>query len=151
MRIYVHVPSQTLDLIDGDSVIRRYAISTSRFGLGSEPGSNKTPLGRFRIAEKHGDGAEPGMVFVSREPTGTFGKPQDEKDHVQTRILWLEGLEPDNANSYERYIYIHGTNAESHLGSPASEGCVRMSNDDVIDLYDRVAPGTEVVIDAGEV
>jgi lipoprotein-anchoring transpeptidase ErfK/SrfK len=150
MRIYVHVPSQTLDLIDGDNVLRRYVISTSRYGLGSEPGSNKTPIGRFRVAEKHGDGAAPGMIFVSREATGNFGKPEDEKDHVQTRILWLEGLEPGNANTYERYVYIHGTNAESKLGAPASEGCVRMSNDDVIDLYDRVEPGTEVVIDPGE-
>jgi L,D-transpeptidase YbiS len=150
MRIYVHVPSQTLDLIDGENVVRRYAISTSRYGLGSEPGSNKTPTGRFRIAEKHGDGAEPGMVFVSRIPTGTIGRPEDPKDNVQTRILWLDGLESGNANTYERYVYIHGTNAEGRLGAPASEGCIRMSNDDVIDLYDLVEPGTEVVIDDGE-
>jgi len=150
MRIHVHVPSQTLDLIDGDILVRRYAVSTSRYGLGSEPGSNKTPTGRFQIAEKHGDGAEPGMIFVSREPTGVFGKPDDPKDHVQTRILWLTGLDPHNANTYDRYVYIHGTNAESNLGVPASEGCVRMSNDDVVDLFDRVQPGMEVVIDPGE-
>ena len=150
MRIYVHVPSQTLDLIEGDTVIRRYVVSTSRHGLGSEAESNRTPTGRFRIAEKHGDGAEPGMVFVNRQPTGDFGKPDDAKDHVQTRILWLDGLEPHNTNTYDRYVYIHGTNAESRLGVPASEGCVRMSNDDVIDLYDRVQPGTEVTIDPGE-
>ena len=69
---------------------------------------------------------------------------------MQTRILWLDGLEPHNTNTYDRYVYIHGTNAESRLGVPASEGCVRMSNDDVIDLYDRVQPGTEVTIDPGE-
>jgi lipoprotein-anchoring transpeptidase ErfK/SrfK len=150
LRLHIHVPSQTLDLLDGAALIRRYAISTSRHGLGSEPGSNRTPTGRFRIAEKHGDGAPPGMVFVSRKPTGEFGSEADEKDHVQTRILWLEGLEPENASTYQRYIYIHGTNAESRLGSPASEGCIRMANDDVIDLYDRVAAGTEVFIEAGE-
>jgi lipoprotein-anchoring transpeptidase ErfK/SrfK len=150
MRIYVHVPSQTLDLLDGDTVVRRYVVSTSRYGLGSESGSNKTPTGRFRIAEKHGDDAEPGMIFVSRESTGTFGKADDPKDHVQTRILWLEGLEPANANTYERYVYIHGTNAEGKLGVPASEGCVRMNNDDIVDLYERVEPGTEVTIDPGE-
>ena len=148
MQIYVHVPSQTLDLIENGEVIRRYAISTSRYGLGSEPGSNRTPLGRFRIAEKHGDGAAPGEIFVSRVPSGEFGREGDEKDHVQTRILWLEGVEPENANTFERYIYIHGTNAESLLGMPASHGCVRMSNLDVIDLYDRVPVGTEVIIEA---
>ena len=150
MRIYVHVPSQTLDLLDGDTLVRRYVISTSRFGLGFEPGSNKTPTGVFRVAEKHGDGAPAGMIFKSRVATGELGHEDDPKDHVQTRILWLAGEEAENANSYDRYIYIHGTNAESKLGTPASEGCVRMQNDDMIDLYDRVSAGTKVVIDAGE-
>ena len=149
MRLYIHIPSQTLDLLDGDTLVRRYVVSTSRVGPGTEPGSNRTPTGRFRIAEKHGDGAPPGMIFVSRQPTGQFGREEDEKDHVQTRFLWLAGLDPENANTVDRYIYIHGTNAESRLGLPGSEGCVRMSNDDVMDLYDRVPVGTEVVIDAG--
>jgi len=146
MQILVHVPSQTLDLIDGGELVRRYAISTSRFGLGSEPGSNKTPTGKFRIAEKHGDGAEPGEIFISRVATGRIGGETDDHDHVQTRILWLAGIDADNANTYERYIYIHGTNAESRLGSPASFGCVRMGNADVIDLYDHVPVGAEVEI-----
>jgi L,D-transpeptidase YbiS len=149
MQIRVHVPSQTLDLIDdaGD-VLRRYAISTSRFGIGAEPGSYKTPSGRFRVAEKFGDGAPPGEIFVSRVGTGTVGQEGDEKDHVQTRILWLDGLDPENANTHDRYIYIHGTNSESRLGTPASDGCVRMNNLDVIDLYDRVPVGTAVEIEA---
>ena len=146
MQIRIHVPSQTLDLIDGDNLLRRYVISTSRFGLGSEPGSNCTPTGRFCVAEKVGDGAEPGTIFKSRVPTGEFGHEGDPEDHVQTRILWLDGLDPENANTHSRYIYIHGTNAESQLGVPASMGCVRMNNDDVIDLYDRVQVGTEVEI-----
>src|SRR5687767_5773074 len=115
MRLYLHVPSQTLDLLDGENLVRRYVISTSRYGLGSEPGSNRTPTGRFQIAEKIGDGAAPGEIFVNREPTGTCGEEGDEKDHVQTRILWLSGLDAHNANTFERYIYIHGTNAESQL------------------------------------
>lgn len=147
MQIRVHVPSQTLDLLDdAGEPVRCYAISTSRYGLGSEPGSNKTPTGCFRIAEKVGNGAPPGEIFISREPTGRFGEEGDEKDHVQTRILWLDGLDPENANAHSRYIYIHGTNAESQLGTPASHGCVRMSNLDVIDLYDRVTTGTRVEI-----
>lgn len=146
MQIRIHVPSQTLDLFDGDSLLRRYVVSTSRFGMGTESESNKTPPGRFRIAEKIGAGAEPGAIFVSRQPTGACGEEDDPHDHVQTRILWLDGLDEENANSYSRYIYIHGTNAESLLGTPASMGCVRMSNGDVIDLFDRVEVGTSVEI-----
>ena len=148
MQIHINVPSQTLDLIDNGALLRRYAVSTSRFGLGTEPGSQRTPTGRFRIAEKHGEGAPPGEIFISRVPTGRFGGEDDEHDHVQTRILWLEGLDPDNANTFDRYIYIHGTNAESKLGTPASCGCVRMSNDDVCDLFDLVDVGTEIEIAA---
>jgi L,D-transpeptidase YbiS len=147
MRIFVHVPSQTLDLFDDGGLLkRRFACSTSRFGLGTEAGSNKTPTGRFRVAEKHGEGAEPGVIFRSRVATEEVAAEGDESDHVQTRILWLDGLDETNANTKERYIYIHGTNAESQLGSPASHGCVRLSNADVIELFDEVPVGTEVVI-----
>lgn len=147
MRIFVHVPSQTLDLLDDSgTLLRRYVCSTSQYGLGSEPGSNKTPTGRFRIAEKQGDGAAPGIIFKSRVASEDIGREDDEHDHVQTRILWLDGLDPENANTKERYIYIHGTNAESKLGTPASHGCVRLGNADVIDLYDKVPIGTEVII-----
>ncbi len=147
MRICVRVSTQTLELLDdAGALVRSYRISTSRFGLGSEADSHKTPAGRFRVAEKHGEGESPGMIFVSRAPTGRFGREGDEHDHVQTRILWLEGLDEENANTFERYIYIHGTNAESQLGTPASFGCVRMGNACVIDLFDRVPVGTPVEI-----
>jgi hypothetical protein len=112
MRILVHIPSQTLELFDDAGVLlQRYRVSTSRFGLGTEPGSHKTPTGCFRVAEKHGEGQPLGMIFVSRQATGRFGEECDDHDHVQTRILWLEGLDPENANTFSRYIYIHGTNA----------------------------------------
>lgn len=148
MQIRIHVPSQTLDLLDAEgALLRRYAISTSQYGLGTEPGSYRTPVGRFRIGEKIGDGAEPGSIFVGRKPTGEVGRPDDPEDRVQTRILWLEGLEEANANTRDRYIYIHGTNAEHLLGTPASHGCIRLSNEDVIDLYNQVPEGAPVVID----
>ena len=148
MRISVHVPSQTLDLLDDSgALLRRYACSTSKFGTGSEPGSNRTPTGKFRIAEKHGHGAPAGMIFKGRQPTGKFGSAGDDADHVQTRILWLDGLDAGNANTKERYIYIHGTNAENLIGTPASHGCVRLTNQDVIALFDAVPEGTEVVIE----
>lgn len=146
-RISVSVKSQTLQLLDEDGkVLKSYKISTSRFGIGSEAGSNKTPQGNFRIAEKIGAGAKPGEIFDSRVSTGKYGKDGDPADYVETRILWLDGLDAENANTHDRYIYIHGTNSESKLGSPASFGCVRMGNLDVIDLYDRVDLGTAVEI-----
>lgn len=149
MRIFVHIPSQTLDLLDDSGILtRRYVCSTAAKGIGFEPGSNTTPTGRFRIAEMHGEGAAPGTVFKSRVATEQIGREEDENDHVQTRILWLDGLDPENANTKDRYIYIHGTNAESKLGLPASHGCVRLSNADVIDLYEKVSVGTEVEIAA---
>ena len=146
MQIRIHVPSQTLHLLSDELPVKFYAVSTSQFGLGSEPGSHRTPTGLFRITEKFGEGAPPGEIFISRVPTGRTGTEQDPHDHVQTRILWLDGLQPENANTHSRYIYIHGTNAESKLGTPASMGCIRMANLDVIDLYNRVPVGTRVEI-----
>jgi lipoprotein-anchoring transpeptidase ErfK/SrfK len=124
------------------------AISTSKWGLGSEPGSNRTPIGRFRVAEKHGTGAPFGTIFKSRRPVGRWrpGSAVRPDDLITTRLLWLEGLEPHNTNTYERYIYLHGTNQEHLLGTPHSHGCVRLSNQAVMDLYDLVPEGTEVVI-----
>ena len=147
MRITVHIPSQTLDLLDDAGLLlRRFVCSTAALGTGFEPGSHQTPTGLFCIAEKHGDGAPEGMIFKSRLPTGEFGRDDDERDHVQTRILWLDGLEAANANTKDRYIYIHGTNAETRLGTPASHGCIRMGNADIILLYDLVPEGTAVEI-----
>ncbi len=151
MQILVHIPSQTLDLLDDSgALLRRYACSTSKFGPGTEPGSNRTPTGNFHVAEKHGHDAPAGMIFKGRKATGEIGSPEDTDDRVQTRILWLEGREPHNANTKDRYIYIHGTNAERLLGTPASHGCVRLANEDVIALFDAVPEGTSVTIDGGE-
>jgi lipoprotein-anchoring transpeptidase ErfK/SrfK len=99
------------------------------------------------IKEKHGEGAERGTIFKSRQPVGLWTPGMDTKsDFVLTRILWLHGLEPRNANTFQRYIYIHGTNDENGIGRPGSHGCVRMRNRDVIELFDRVPVGTEVWI-----
>lgn len=145
-RIHIDVSTQRLDLIRDGTVVESFPISTAANGLGSEPGSMKTPCGLHTIAEKIGDGEPLGMVFKSRMPTGEFGTEEQPDDFVQTRILWLAGLEEENANSLERYIYIHGTNHESALGQPASHGCIRMRNADVVRLFDAVEPGTEVFI-----
>jgi lipoprotein-anchoring transpeptidase ErfK/SrfK len=141
------VSRQRLDLFDeSGATVASYPVSTSKFGLGSEPGSYRTPLGRFRIDEKIGTAAQPGAIFVGRQPTGAIADPGGSEDHVLTRILWLTGLDPDNANTHDRFIYIHGTNQEDRIGTAASHGCVRMRNADVIDLFDRVASGTSVEI-----
>ena len=147
--IHIDVANQRLELKENGEVLRSFPVSTSAWGLGSEPGSNKTPVGRFCVCEKIGEGAPPGAVFKSRLPTGEIGSQEHPDDLVQTRILWLHGLEEHNANSRERYIYIHGTNKEAEIGTPASHGCVRMRNDDVIALYDAVGEGAKVFIHAG--
>ena len=89
-----------------------------------------------------GDGEPLGTVFRSRLPTGENGLGAPDEDLILTRILWLEGAEPHNANTRERYIYIHGTNHEALIGEPASHGCVRMRNADIVELFGMVAPGT---------
>jgi len=146
-KIRVSISAQRLDLLEGEKVRRSFPVSTSAFGIGTEAGSFKTPTGKFSIAEKIGAGAAEGAVFRSRVPTGEIGAEENPGDLIQTRILWLEGLEEHNANTRERYIYIHGTNHESTIGRPDSHGCIRMRNSDVATLYDLVETGTEVLIE----
>jgi lipoprotein-anchoring transpeptidase ErfK/SrfK len=146
LHLRVSVPRQEMDLLHGDTVLETFRISTSKFGLGTEPGSFRTPTGRFRIAEKHGAGAPLWAVFKSRIFTGEIARPGGDEDLVLTRILWLDGLEPDNANTYSRYIYLHGTNQETLLGQPASHGCIRLANLAIVDLFNRVPTDTPVEI-----
>ena len=137
--------------------LRSYDISTSKYGLGSESGSHKTPLGLHRVVEKYGDSAPEGTIFKSRINTGRIAeiemRPQNTKlDYVTTRILWLDGMEPGknkggNVDSYHRYIYIHGTHEEGLIGRPASKGCIRMRNNEVIELHELVPIGTTIRID----
>ncbi len=142
----VDVARQILEVRAGDKVVQTYPISTSKFGLGTEPGSYKTPLGRFAIAEKIGGDAPLGAVFKSRLPTGEISPQGGEDDLILTRILWLEGLEEANANTHERYVYIHGTNQEALIGTPASHGCIRMRNEDVASLFREIPEGTIIEI-----
>jgi L,D-transpeptidase YbiS len=146
-RIEISAGTQRLRLFDGHRIVREWACSTSKYGLGFTEGSNKTPLGSFEVKEKHGDGAAPGTIFKSRQPVGLWTPGMEtQSDLVLTRILWLGGLEPRNANTYQRYIYIHGTNDEASLGRAASHGCIRMKNREVIELFDLVPVGTPVWI-----
>jgi len=142
----VDVARQTLHLLSNGVAVKSWPVSTSKFGLGSEPGSFKTPLGRFRICAKIGAGAPPWAVFKSRLPTGEIASPGGEEDGVLTRILWLDGLDEANANTRDRYVYIHGTNQEHRIGQPASHGCIRLRNADIRELFDLVPDGVEVEI-----
>jgi L,D-transpeptidase-like protein len=145
-KIGISIRKQLLTVRQGRKAVCSYPISTSRFGLGTKKGSKKTPLGRFRIAEKIGDGMPHGTIFKSRVPLGPDDPVPQTEDLITSRILWLEGQDPENANTKERYIYIHGTKHEDRIGTPDSHGCIRMRNTDVIDLFELVDEGTPVII-----
>lgn len=152
----VDISSQQLTLWHDGRLQRHYPVSTSKYGIGSQQGSNRTPLGVHRVSERFGDDAPLGMIFKGRVSTGRLAEiittPKDvPEDHVTTRILWLDGQEPGlnrggQVDSRRRYIYIHGTPEEGLIGTPASHGCVRMHNRDVVELFAQVPVGTLVVI-----
>lgn len=143
----VSVPQQKMALYRKGELVKTYPVSTSKFGLGNEKGSYRTPLGKMEVAQKVGGGKPAGAVFKSRKWTGEVVKPNSPgRDPIVSRILWLNGLEPKNKNTYSRCIYIHGTAAERDIGKPASYGCVRMKSRDVIDLYSKVGEGSKVYI-----
>lgn len=149
--ILIDLKTQRLIFKKGEKSESVFPISSAAAGIGMEPGSNKTPVGRFRIAQKVGAGAPIGTVFRGRVPVGLWsgeglGDFLGDNDLITSRILWLEGLDEANANTFDRYIYIHGTNHEDKLGAPCSLGCIRMSNEDVIRLFDMTEEGDPVVI-----
>jgi len=146
--IHVSIGDQRLTVKQDERPIRTYPVSTSRFGIGTEEGSLKTPTGRFRVTQKIGGEMPSGTIFVGRVPLGADEVSPPTEDLVMSRILWLDGLDEHNANTRERFIYIHGTRHEDKIGKAASHGCVRMRNADVIELFELVDEGTPVVIEA---
>lgn len=155
--IRVSLTRQVLELRDGDDrVLAAYPISTAARGAGEQSGSYQTPRGEHYVRARIGQGQPANTVFVARRPTGevwtsALGEQAPERDWILSRILWLCGREPGRnrlgqCDSMRRYIYIHGTADEHLLGQPASHGCIRMANADVIDLFERVPVGTRVLI-----
>jgi lipoprotein-anchoring transpeptidase ErfK/SrfK len=144
--IDISIHRQELRLRRGRKIIRRYPVSTSRFGLGSVEDSHKTPLGKFRISDKIGKGMPGKTIFVGRKPLAPDDPLPRTDDLILSRILWLDGLERHNANTRDRFIYIHGTRHEDKIGRPDSHGCIRMRKADVIELFDLVEVGTPVKI-----
>src|SRR6266536_4735996 len=145
--IVISTRDQKLALLDRGTLLATYPVSTSKFGIGDRPGSRFTPLGQLQIAEKIGDNEPPGAVFKDRRRTSEIVLANSPgRDPIVTRILWLRGLESQNANAFARDIYIHGTPEERLIGMPASYGCIRMRSTDVVQLYNIVGIGAAVTI-----
>lgn len=145
--IVVSTRDQRMVLLEHGKVLAVYPVSTSKFGLGDGLGTCRTPLGQLEVAQKIGDGAPLGSVFKDRHRTGeVIPVNAPGRDPIVTRILWLRGLEAQNAHAFGRTIYIHGTPEERNIGKPVSYGCIRMRSTDVIQLYDSVGRGAQVSI-----
>ncbi|WP_024300086.1 L,D-transpeptidase [Methylomicrobium lacus] len=152
----VSIGKQCMALIENGLPLKTYPVSTAKNGAGERKGSECTPRGWHRIRAKIGRGEPIHTVFKGRRPTGELYSPElgrlnPERDWILTRILWLGGLEPGHnryreVDSAWRYIYIHGTPDELMQGRPASHGCIRMFNADVLELFDRVEAGIKVYI-----
>lgn len=155
-RIEIDLSRQVLRLLEGSRTLKEYPVSTAAKGAGERNGSYQTPRGRHKVRAKIGAGAAPGTVFVARRPTGEIWSQalHDQfpgRDWILTRILWLSGLEPGRnrmgeVDTMRRYIYLHGTPDITKLGAPGSHGCVRMNNNDIIELFDTVPAGVVVEI-----
>jgi len=158
IELRISIPEQHLDLLRDGQAVAHYTVSTAANGAGEELGSECTPRGRHRIRARIGAGCPVNTVFIARRPTGevytpAMGRAQPERDWILTRILWLCGCEPGfnrfgEVDTMRRYIYIHGVPDEMPMGKPASHGCIRMRNQDIIELFDVVEVGTPVRIDA---
>lgn len=157
MKIRVQIAAQRLELLDdAGRLLRSYPVSSAKNGVGEQNGSYCTPRGRHVIRARIGAGAAQNTVFVGRRPTGEIYTPEmgaqfPGRDWILTRILWLSGCEPGfnrlgQKDTMRRYIYIHGTPDSVQLGIPGSQGCIRMRNADLTELFDLVPAGTEVDI-----
>jgi len=152
MKIVIDIAKQELRLSDGT----RYPVSTAKNGVGEKNGSFCTPRGRHVVRAKIGAGQPLGAVFVRRRPTGEVWSPElhaghPGRDWMLTRILWLSGCEVGknrlgDVDTMRRMIYIHGAPDSAEMGKPGSHGCIRMRNADVVELFERVPPYTEVEI-----
>ena len=144
-RIVIDVAAQRLR-VEGCAAPFSCPVSTGKAGLGSEAGSGRTPTGRFAVYSRHGENAPPMTVFRGRLPVGLWPQAAEGEDAILARILVLEGMEPHNANTRARYIYIHGTADVERLGKPASHGCIRLAPEDMVRLFALAPIGTEVMI-----
>jgi hypothetical protein len=146
-QLIISVRDQKLMLVQNGGKVATYPVSTSMFGVGDSWGRMTTPIGYLAVEKKIGDNVPSGAVFHNRRLTGEILQPNAPgRDPVITRIIWLRGLEAQNAHAFQRGIYIHGTPQEKTIGRPASYGCIRMKSSDVAELYNRVPVGAVVQI-----
>ncbi|AZZ93038.1 L,D-transpeptidase [Hahella sp. KA22] len=156
LSIVISVPLQTLTLLDSGKTVETFSVSTARAGVGERNGSGQTPRGEHIIRAKIGAQAPLNAVFRGRRWTGeiysqALADVHPERDWILTRILWLSGTQKGfnrggDVDTMRRYIYLHGTPDSEPMGEPLSHGCIRMRNQDIIRLFDRVGPGTPVLI-----
>ena len=156
LHIEIDIGAQTLRVLRSGELLKEYRVSTAKNGAGERIDTGCTPRGLHVVAEKIGEGAAPGTVFVGRRPTGeiysaALRQQNPGRDWILTRILWLSGTEPGRnqggeVDTYNRYIYIHGAPDDVPMGAPGSAGCIRMRNADVAELFELVPPYTEVEI-----
>eukprot|EP01031_Cornospumella_fuschlensis_P053270 gene53270-65065_t len=148
--VVVSVKEQKMGVYHNGHLTKRYPISTSKFGIGDQPNSYRTPLGKMEVIAKIGHGLPKGAVLKSRSWNGEVLKPNAPgRDPIVSRILWLRGMETSNKNAQKRFIYIHGTPEEVNLGKPASYGCIRMGMGDVVDVFNDIGVGAKVVVTKG--
>ena len=154
--LFVSVKEQKMYHIVENTIVKEYLVSTAKKGVGNQKNSDMTPHGLHYIKEKYGsktpqNGRMIGRVFYGQIAKIYYDTTSSKTDDITSRILWLSGMEKDinkggNVDSYNRYIYIHGTSEEGKIGTPASHGCVRMLNNDIIELYAKIKNGTKVLI-----
>ena len=154
--LYVGIRRQRMYYFKNNQIVSSYPISTSSKGAGNQMGSYKTPTGLHQIAEKIGDNAPLGTLFINKKNTGKVvlinkSETPVKKDEITSRVLSLKGLQQDinkgkKFDTFSRGIYIHGTSDEASIGQPSSHGCVRMKNDDIMELFDLLSVGTKVVL-----
>lgn len=157
MELIVDLCLQQLTVYSEGSEIATYLVSTGKNGPGELMNSEKTPRGWHKIRAKIGAGCAPNTVFVRRRPTGEIYTPElrikhPNRDWILTRIFWLSGLEKGknrlgNVDTMRRYIYIHGAPDDVEMGKPGSRGCIRMRNQDIIELFDKVKVGDRILIE----
>jgi len=143
----ISTADQQMAVFHGDSLVAKYPVSTSKYGVGDRSQSYETPLGIFTVASRIGEGAPEGAVFKDHRMTGEVVRPNAPgRDAIVTRILQLRGLTNGAAHAYDRGIYIHGTPAESQLGRAASYGCIRMRSRDIVRVFEEAPVGTKIAI-----
>ncbi len=151
-KLHIDLSHQQLNVLEnGHTVMFTCPISSGAAGVGTQEGSGRTPIGKFRICAKIGDGEALDTIFISRAPVGHYPTDipagmDENSDYILTRILWLDGIEEHNANTRSRYIYLHGTNRTDLLGTPASHGCIRLAPQDMLTVFELTQEDAEVII-----